>query len=185
MTRIPATIACVGGLAVLSLLLAAAWTWHRAGLPREVASAAIGPGTDARACWPRGLLDGVVATEIGDRSGVTDAPVPDTESPEVDPRDALPLLPVPQPDIAWEPPLADPLDQGDSRLEVDEQCRPIQVIKTSRSEDREARAAADAAGNGEPTLAPPEPLELNAGRQVIRVVVEAEQAAGTKDAHQR
>jgi len=184
MTRIPATIAWVGGLATLCALLVAASTWHRAEHPRGVASAAIGLGTDTRGYWPKGFSDGVVGARIGNRSGVTGAPASDQESPEADLRDPLPLLPIPQPDVAWEPFLADPLDRGDGRLEVDEECRPIQVTKTSRLEDR-GKAAAEGAGGGEPTLAPPPPPKSDAGRRVIRVVVEAEQAAGTQDAHQR
>jgi len=188
MTRIPATIAWVGGLAAVCAVFAAAWHW--AERPPELASAAIGPGTDARGCWPKGFSDGAVAAEIGDRSGVNGAPASDPEFSVADAREALPLLPIPQADVAWEPPLANPLDRGDGCLEVDEECRPIQVTKTSRLGDREKaaedreEAAATGAVEGEPTLAPPPPPESDAGRRVIRVVVEAEQAARKQDAHQ-
>ena len=189
MTRIRAAIAWVGGLAVLCSLLLLAWTRHGAERARPVASAAIGPGIDAHRYWPKGLSGDIVATEVGERARATGAPVCGPESPGGNPGEAVPLLPIPQPDVAWEPPLVGPRDRGDSRLEVDEECRPIQVAKTSRlkdrgnAEDREDAAAGGAAG-GEPTLAPPPPPESDAGRRVIRVVVEAEQAAWKQDAHQ-
>jgi hypothetical protein len=79
---------------------------------------------------------------------------------------------------------------------VDDQCRPVPVtpgrgtpnagpcpgrVPSERSgEGASARAASD-----QPTLAPPEPMELVTGRQVIVVQVEADQAADGSDVRQR
>ncbi len=190
MTHIRTTVAWVGGLAALCALLVAGSAWRWAERTREVASAAIGPGSGAEGYWTRDLADAVVAAEIGNRSRVTGGPASGPESPEVDPGERFLLLPIPQPDVARERPLVGLGDRGASRLEVDAECRPIQATQTLRLNDRgntaedRGGAAAEGGAGGKPTLAPAPPPEPDAGRRVIRVVVEAEQAAWTQDAHQ-
>jgi hypothetical protein len=79
---------------------------------------------------------------------------------------------------------------------VDDQCRPVPVTPgpvTQSAGPRPGRAPGERSGEGaparvasdQPTLAPPEPMELAEGRQVIVVQVEADQAADGSDVRQR
>jgi len=63
--------------------------------------------------------------------------------------------------------------------------RPVLVAEAPRHCPEPTREPARAAGRGEPTLAPPEPVELCERGRVIVVQVEAEQAADESDVLQR
>jgi len=79
---------------------------------------------------------------------------------------------------------------------VDGLCRPVPVAPgpvTPNAGPRPGRAPGERPGEGasasvasdQPTLAPPEPMDLAEGRQVIVVQVEADQAADGSDVRQR
>jgi hypothetical protein len=66
-----------------------------------------------------------------------------------------------------------------------EPCRPVLAAEAPRHCPEPEPGPAGAAGRDQPTLAPPEPVELGARREVIVVQVEAEQAADGSDVLQR
>jgi len=79
---------------------------------------------------------------------------------------------------------------------VDDQCRPVPVPPRPGTRnagpcpggapgERSGEGASTSAASDQPTLAPPEPMELAAARQVIVVQVEADQAADGSDVRQR